>query len=247
MWRYLFVLCPLMIGCLSPKPYAELTTEDLQIDMTRGGCFGECPIYTISIYKGGRAVLEAKRFTSMEQGKYTKVLNKKQYRQIISAFEEANLYKYPDEYESLIPDLPLYTINWYGSKGKKTVRGRDNRPEEILNLQAMIEALYEDEDWELAEQKMNLVKQEDRVMMEEGSTAENIIIKLKEDADSAYFFKDMEPHGIQVIKEISKPLRLWLVTYDNNATTGSRVLSTIKRHEMVEEAQFDKKVITRER
>ena len=43
---------------------AEIPLEDVEIHLNRGGCYGTCPIYSVSIHGDGTVVFEGKRYVS---------------------------------------------------------------------------------------------------------------------------------------------------------------------------------------
>ena len=53
------------------------------LSIQHGGCYGTCPIYTISLYDDARIVYHGKRFVE-HQGLYESYLNKHDFKQILS-------------------------------------------------------------------------------------------------------------------------------------------------------------------
>lgn len=59
-----YILCAaLLAGACSPSaPATPAPSASDQISMTRGPCFGTCPIYTVTVWGDGRVRFEGERF-----------------------------------------------------------------------------------------------------------------------------------------------------------------------------------------
>ena len=237
-----------LINCKTVKKPSELTKEDIKIQMTRGACFGPCPIYTITVYEGGYAALNARNFTERE-GNYHKQLSKKEYNTLVEAFESAPFSSLLEEYPSEIVDLAKITLKYRGKDGHlKVSRGSDPRPKEHMLLQNKMEALYASKDW-IKDTDTTLMEEVRRppvdVLTEDKVLEDKIIIKPREGVRLPVWFKEMDSYGIRLVKRVSESQNLWLITYDQNKTKPAEMLRIIKAHKDIEMAEFDKVIVNR--
>ena len=239
----LIVLLVFSFGCNTPKPVSELTAEDVKIEMYKGSCYGQCPIYTIKIYKGGYTTLLATQFGD-KQGEYHRILSRKEYKKFVTAFEDANFPEFKESYPSGIVDFPLVTITYRDKKNRYLTQGRDTRPDELMKLQYMLEDLYEKEGWiqDSAPQVMEEYK-ELRAFDEGSNEIKNkIIVKLKKGVDIDAWLIDMDAFKLKKDRTLSRDLNLHVVTYNTRHTKPSRMLRLIKGQRDVLEAEFDKPI-----
>jgi hypothetical protein len=245
---YILLFCGLFFfSCKTTKDISQLTEEDVKVYIKRGACFGKCPIYSMKVYDGGYTVLDANKF-GKRQGKYSKTLKKKEYKALVKAFNNANVYQFDDEYPSDIPDLPSILITYKGESGKKSIIGKDNRPAEVMELQYMLEKIYDEDNWTLIEAAPVMTEKKETIeVQKEEFDKSKIIIKPKQGTRLPTFFKEMDKYGVQLVTRISEDQNLWLITYDRSQMDPEEMLDMIKNHKGIEMAQFDKKVTARDR
>ena len=233
----------LCIGCKTNKPVSELTSEDVKIEMFKGSCYGKCPIYTIKVYKGGYTTLLATQFGD-KQGEYHRTLSKKEYKNLVKAFEEAKFSSFKETYPSDIVDLPLVTITFKDDDARYLTQGRDNRPDALMKLQYMLEDLYDREGWinDKPVEVMTEFKKPEPVDMTAGYLKSRIIVKLKENVTIESWIKDMDAFDLTHKRTLSKDLNLHLITYNTSQTKPARMLRLIKGHPDVLQAEFDKPI-----
>ncbi len=74
----------------------NVNAEDVIINLSRGGCFGYCPVYNLNIYKNGNVEYDGKQFVT-KMGKHKLKLNATQLAQIYTELEKANFFNIPKE------------------------------------------------------------------------------------------------------------------------------------------------------
>jgi hypothetical protein len=117
------------------------------IKLSKGACYGTCPIYDLSIYGNGKAVYIGKRFTDLE-GEYYRVLTTTATNALFDRFVEADFWSYEDHYTSDIADLPSTWITFEHDDQSKMVLAYYNVPESLLNLIREVESVIESYEWE---------------------------------------------------------------------------------------------------
>lgn len=225
-------------SCKTPKEFSELTKDDVLISMTTGACYGSCPIYTLSIYKGGFAHFDGERFTKKE-GTWLKKINKKQFDSIVEAFEKSNYTSFQDEYESELADLPTISISYKS----KTVRGKDGRPAEVVDLQSMLyKIVKEEEGWKTYGQTEKSLEKEGmkKVMSKPQYNYKEIIVEPQKGHPlSRILAKYRTDYGLRLLKKISPNTNLWLVSYDKSKIEAKKMIEILKREEGIKTASFN--------
>ena len=121
------------------------------INMERTGCHGQCPIYKITVYGTGKAEYEGKMFVT-KLGKFQKQLTKKELNALFSAFEKASFFDFKDEYNGPMADLPTTYITYQDKhKVKKTIKDCWQAPQELKNLEKLVEEVADSQGWEVVD------------------------------------------------------------------------------------------------
>ena len=134
----LFILCfgaALLLAACAEKPVA--TDNSVLLEMKTGPCFGYCPVYNLVIRNNGAVEYEGVRFAELI-GKKTVQLTDKEYAQLKKRVQEANLWQYPETIQSQIADAPYVTMTVHRGEEAKTVRGSIDRPQPLLDLEALV-------------------------------------------------------------------------------------------------------------
>jgi hypothetical protein len=89
------------------------------ITLVRSGCFGICPIYTLSVTTNG-VVFEGNRFV-VAPGKHQAQISAYEVRKLAEEFVNADFYSMEPEYFAPIADIPSYSLSLAIDGHEKTV------------------------------------------------------------------------------------------------------------------------------
>jgi hypothetical protein len=89
----------------SAPPY-----PDLLVTLERGGCYGSCPIYKLTIDGKGKVIYEGEEFVAVK-GRRESAVSQEKIRALVAAVERANYFSLADRYEPQITDLPSVTTS----------------------------------------------------------------------------------------------------------------------------------------
>jgi len=237
----------LFYACKTTKPIEDLTESDIKIKMSKGMCFGTCPVYTIEIYDGGYTKYFGKQHAE-KLGTYDKQLSSEKYKALIKAFENSAFYSFQDLYETKVPDAPTVSISFTNKKMEsKTVVGKLDRPQELKDLQVMIEDIASSDGWNLLE-KLEVKPKKEKV--KESSKPyvikSELIIEPKPSLNlTKWFAEKKKTYGIRIINKISPNLNLWLITYDEKMVDGDMLLQILQDDPDILNAEFNKKTSQR--
>ena len=118
------------------------SSNNVIITLERTMCFGECPVYSVTVYKDGRVVYEGKDFVRI-QGRQEYKIPRAKVNQLLREFEKCNFLAMNDEYLAIATDGPgcitSLTINgttkevrhWYPSFTQNGLQELENKIDEI--------------------------------------------------------------------------------------------------------------------
>jgi len=136
-----------------PKEVQRLHAEipaDAVARFQQTPCFGSCPVYVLTLFKGGRARFEGTNFvkpigTYEAEWSQSDLLKMKELAAEIDFYELASIYD-----NSNVTDLPssITTLSTFEGEGEyKTVINRYGGPEKLKQLERFFEELVKNTDW----------------------------------------------------------------------------------------------------
>ncbi len=244
--RYILAIVSMafiMTSC-SNKFATKAKDGEVEMSIRKGMCFGKCPVYSLKVMKGGMAELSAQKFLPGKRGLYRKKLDKATYNDLLQAFAESDFTKFPSDYKSMIPDLPLITIGYVAEDTLALVKGKEDRPSNLMQLQYKMEKLAKSEGWDLIKE---YAREEENTREEEKPVYiySEIIILPNPGTMLPKWFKSYEEFGLRVLKKITPNQNYWLVTYDQGKVKPEKMLTMLKADSAIKEAEFNKETSTR--
>jgi len=217
------------------KPSTNNDTEGTLLVFEKGGCFGTCPIYTLTIQNNGMAEDKGKRFTD-RLGVHTKQLDKVALHRLSEALRKGNLWDLPDKFESRIPDLPSSTLTYMEGEKSKTIFWREKSNDALMDIGKMIETIGNNKDgW--------TIKGGQEVPA--SFIVDELIVQLKDEIDSAEFIKEFRQYGLTLKDRLMPSKNYWTMNYDTSKIGPYEMLNMVNRAEGVIGAEFNKKVTQR--
>jgi len=230
-----------LFSCSSTK---NLINEDFQVKMNKGACFGSCPVYTLDIDNQGNAVYVGERFTE-KMGKHSMKLKKSDLQDIAKKLAEVNFFALNEEYKSDVADQPLIAISHTNKGLSKTVKGKDRRPEALLELQSMLEKVAETAGWKSLEPAADLAKtdeSEEEIEEEDKQIVEReIIIQFKAGTIISRWMREFREYQMYVQKPLTQDNKTWIVQYNTKLINPQMMLHKVQAHDGVESAEFNTK------
>ena len=233
----------LAFSCKSTKQVTNLKKDEIRFSLKKGACFGKCPIYALTINQAGYATFEGEANTD-KLGIYGKQITEDQFKSIESAFIEAKFETYPDEFASQIADLPTITIGYHNGEIYREVSGKEDRPEQVSQLQFSLEKIADSGNWTLlqsAEEIDNTTKPEVVNIYSE------VIIEPIPGTLIAKWIESLSKYRVRLMKKIAPTLNLYLITYDAKAISPEEFLKLLEQDENIKSAEFNKKTSKRGR
>ena len=233
----LFIIGTLIISsCSSKKKIVKLDSKTVKYGLIKGACFGTCPVYELSIYEGGKAVLQAKRFMD-DLGTKEQMLSTKVYAEIEEAFAKSDFYSHPDEYKTMIQDLPSTTLIYNNGTTEKSVRCKEHIPEELLKLENLLVAVVNSDKWIMTEPQNESTKPS-----KPGSDLikNQLIVQPTENEITEAWLGKYKANGLKLVKKLSPDLAYFLLEFNTNSITPDDMLAKIKADPYIRLAEFNK-------
>lgn len=146
-----------LLSCANSKNMASEKGDDSandiqQVEVTEFAtiqktyCYGKCPVYKMTIYSDGKAVLEGKSNIEMT-GVWETQLTKEELEKFILTAEKINYFDLEDKYDSPITDLPSTTTSIVIDGKRKEVYRRADYPQRILVFEEVFTDLLTNKKW----------------------------------------------------------------------------------------------------
>ena len=224
----------LLFGACQVRQTGSSNTEHMKIiEYYTGPCFGNCPVYTLSVFNDGTARYDGRQLAS-RQGIYTKTLDESTLSRIQQAFRSANLWQYPDTIPSRVPDYAQVRFSFTDNGKTKTVSGKEDLPTALVNLQGQMRLLANADDWELLEKPSfglpNYV------------IPDEIIVQLQAEADAQQWVTGYQRQYASLKAQLSRSMNIWLFRFDPYLTEPEHMLQILEKDPQVETAEFNKEL-----
>lgn len=241
MKKILIFILPLIsiLSCSSIKMETDQTKAIPVIVYSKSPCFGNCPIYNMTIYNSGLIKYNGVKFTE-KMGKFEKTLDSKTYTELIKLFKTNRFWRFDDDYGMDLVDAATITLS-YSENGKtKTVKGKSKFPDKLKELYAKLDEIEKSKDgWIQLEKAEKIIKPEEII-------DNQIIIKSGEGMILASWLQEYKPYGVRLMRKIAGTDDMWLIRYDKELISPEEMLKKIKADKFIAEAEFNTKTSERE-
>ncbi len=120
--------------------------DSLYFRMIRTPCFGQCPVYSVNIFRSGWTLLEGRQFFDYE-GTFTTNFNEEELDRIKTMAKDIGYAKFRHVYDAPVTDLPSSTTIVNSQDVQHWVYNRMNAPDELRNFELEIETMIKDKQW----------------------------------------------------------------------------------------------------
>lgn len=131
-------------------PFPPIDMSTLRIKLSRGGCYGDCPVYTVEIDGNGRVNWHGYYYTAMT-GEQHSTISQEAVRQLVSRFEAANFFALDDKYKAVVTDNSEYELSFSTSGQGKVVTDYVGEavgmPRVVKQLEDAVDAVAGTERW----------------------------------------------------------------------------------------------------
>jgi Domain of unknown function (DUF6438) len=112
--------CALVACAPVQSSAAQEENSPVTITLTRGACFGFCPVYRVSIRETGEVVYVGEQFVNV-RGEQRAQISPDAVQSLVARFDEIGFENLQDEYRAPVSDHPTVTITLDRNGVSKTV------------------------------------------------------------------------------------------------------------------------------
>ena len=228
-----FVLIALMFAGCGPSASMSLNNMDKVIEMTKGPCYGRCPVFTLTIYDNGIVSYKGERYTD-RLGTYVKKLEKGEMERLLREFKNANIWQYKDAYRGRIPDMQSVSITYYEGSKKKTVTGKEIRPNPVKWLESLLDQVAQSNvGW--------ILKEAPAESTPDYLIANELVVELAENVDPEEWAKSYVQADMLLEKRLNET-EFWIFSFDDGLIMPDVMLEQVRMDEDVISAEFNKQI-----
>ena len=140
-----------MAAC-APVDAPAQQSGPVAITLTRGACFGFCPVYTVSITGDGQVTYVGRNFVNVT-GEQHATISPEAVQQLLRRFDDVGFSSLNDEYRAHVTDLPTYVVVLERNGVRKSVTDYGGlsagMPEAVRALQTEIDRVAGTSRWVL--------------------------------------------------------------------------------------------------
>jgi ankyrin repeat protein len=136
---------------LKPVPFPAIHDwSTLKFTLSRGGCLGDCPHYTVEIDGDGTVKFDGGGFVAIA-GKHNAKISDQQVQKLYAAFQHADFFMLFDHYQAPITDFPVYDVSIEFDGHKMAVEDYVGRaigmPDVVSELEDLVDEVAGTEKW----------------------------------------------------------------------------------------------------
>ncbi|MCB0585727.1 MAG: hypothetical protein KDD06_10455 [Phaeodactylibacter sp.] len=228
-----FILAVLLSAGCGSAANMNLGSMNKVIEMTKGPCYGRCPVFTLTVYDKGIVSYKGERYTD-RLGTYVKKLEKEDLERLLREFKNANLWQYKDAYRGRIPDMQSVSITYYEGSRKKTVTGKEIRPNSVKWLESLLD--------QVAQSNIGWVQKEaPQDNIPDYLIPNELVVELAEGIDPEEWAKSYVQADMLLEKRLNDT-EYWIFSFDDGLITPEVMLEQVRMDEDVISAEFNKQI-----
>jgi hypothetical protein len=132
-------------GLAIPTPTDE-ELKDFQVVLERFGCFGTCPVYSLTITGDGRVTFEGKEYTRVK-GTATAKLDKVTILELVREVKKADVFDLLDIYDAHFFDIPVQQVSVQMGGKAKRIKDFSAGPPRLNILENRIDQIASSYQW----------------------------------------------------------------------------------------------------
>lgn len=227
----------LLFACKSADVKQASAPPQQLLSLQTHGCFGYCPMFTLTLWDNGRLDYLGDRFVE-KTGPDTVFVTAEELTRLKTALESTNLWQYPENIPTQIADAPSATLTVFRSDGTShRVKGSMDRPQPIVDLQKMLQNTAEAHGL-----KVNKGVNPNEIPPEQ---RREVIVLLKPEVNAGNWIRQFTDIRLQLLQRTGTENR-WLVGYNPKEIEEKALLERLRNSEGALEATPNRRSQERE-
>jgi len=217
---------------------AALTSP--KIVYSKGACYGECPVYNLTIYNTGLMKYNGIRYTPMI-GKYEKQLTDVEYVNLVKLFKDANIWKLDENYDMNIADLPTTTLSFSDKDKQKTMKTKSSFPPAVDVLEKQLLEMIKLDGWKQTDVPVVETAPKNEILIKN-----ELIIKGTDQLILVRWLREYAEYEMKIVRRLGPDSPLWLVTFNQEKIDPDELIKKIKEDPSIATVEFNKKISNRD-
>ncbi len=208
LWSMIF------LSACSPRQTAgsrEAYHTESVITLTKGPCFGTCPVFTLEVFRDGQVIFRPRFYTAVADTSYSCW----DMKALIPAFRAAPWDTLQESYAEPVADIPSTTLTYNG----KTIRWNIRAPQVLYDLEQMLIQRCRQEGW------LSSPAGDD----ESGIIPGEYILQLRDPSVWANLQKRHETLALRLIRQLNQEGSLLLVHLDIATLPAQEALARLRK------------------
>ncbi len=222
------------------KMETDVALTSPKIVYSKGACYGECPVYNLTIYNTGLMKYNGIRYSSMI-GKYEKQLTDVEYINLVKLFKDANIWKLDENYDMNIADLPTTTLSFSDKDKQKTMKTKSSFPPAVDVLEKQLLEMIKLDGW-----KQTDIPIVETVPKNEILIKNELIIKGTDQLILVRWLREYAEYEMKIVRRLGPDSPLWLVTFNQEKIDPDELIKKIKEDPSIATVEFNKKISNRD-
>ncbi len=219
-----------LASCTTPTSIGDTSRLVKLVEMKKGPCFGQCPVFDLTVYANGLMSYRGERYTN-KMGLYHKRLAKQSLNELKEALRRANLWQYANVYRSDFPDLPAVTITYFEGDKSKTILGKENRPDAVIELENYLTQLADAPGWKL--------HQAPQYQLPSGAIPNQLSIELREETNPEAWVAKYARYEMKLLKRIWPSQTKIITSYNLKLIDPTQILDIVRQDAEVLSAAYN--------
>ncbi|WP_235298404.1 DUF6438 domain-containing protein [Portibacter marinus] len=211
--------------------------------MSKSACFGECPVYEISVDEDGLFQFHGKQNTAVE-GELSRQLTNKELKKLSCKIKKAKFNKLDDQYGMNVTDVPVTHFTYHTDEFSKNIKVKTDMPRRLEKLEKELIELSPlntnaHQTWNKIDMKY---KTEQANAGRKESLEPTIIVELRVEADFHKWISKYRKYGVQLDKRIAPNRSLYVIRHDHSSIHYSKLIKLLNADQKVVTAELNEKV-----
>lgn len=142
----------------------EVPLDTVKISLSRSGCYGTCPIYSVEVFGDGRVIYDGDRYVDVI-GRHEYRIPVEQVRGLLDTFRRSDAWSLESDYSAMTTDSPTYCLSIHLDGQERVIQDyvglRVGMPQIVRHLQDAVDRISRAREWtELSQFAVTQLQQE---------------------------------------------------------------------------------------
>ncbi|HVK51060.1 MAG TPA: DUF6438 domain-containing protein [Pseudoxanthomonas sp.] len=128
----------------------EVPLDTVKISLSRSGCYGTCPIYSVEVFGDGRVIYDGEQYVDVT-GRHEYRIPVEQVRDLLATFRRSDAWSLESNYSAMTTDSPTYCLRIHLDGQEHVIQDyvgkRVGMPQVVRQLQDAVDRISRAREW----------------------------------------------------------------------------------------------------